>query len=275
MGPHKGRVGRDNHLPVPAGHPSSDTAQDPAGLPGCKHTLLAHVKFFSRKSSAMLLARGSSPSLCTHPGLHRTYCKTLQFDLLILINFTRARLHGFRVYQGPSERHPFLLLYQLHHSSWCHRRPVIPCHSASLASTAPTSPLCMPTAHFSMCWLPLSHSQSFLTLLVHHLQPTAVGSMHMEPLVFPPSLFPPLLLLTSARIVHVLQTSTACRGFLNLAVAYDSMQMIVRSSVGSTRTFDPAENLLANHIHGVTVSSFLYLPLPLHIHISPEPPQQQ
>ena len=28
MGPHKGRVERDNHLPVPAGHPSHDGAQD-------------------------------------------------------------------------------------------------------------------------------------------------------------------------------------------------------------------------------------------------------
>ena len=46
MGPHEGREEEDNHLLVPAGHPSSDGTRDTIGLPGCKHTLLAHVKFF-------------------------------------------------------------------------------------------------------------------------------------------------------------------------------------------------------------------------------------
>ena len=36
MGPHEGR---DNHLPHPTGYPSSDEAQDTAGLLGCKCTL--------------------------------------------------------------------------------------------------------------------------------------------------------------------------------------------------------------------------------------------
>ena len=37
--PQKGRADGKNHLPHPAGLPSSDAAQDPIGLSGCKHTL--------------------------------------------------------------------------------------------------------------------------------------------------------------------------------------------------------------------------------------------
>ena len=36
----------DSHLPLPAGHHSSDAAQDTVGLLGCRHTLLAHVSLF-------------------------------------------------------------------------------------------------------------------------------------------------------------------------------------------------------------------------------------
>jgi len=43
VGPHEGRVERDNHLPVPAGHPSSLGAQDTTGLPSCKSTLLCDM----------------------------------------------------------------------------------------------------------------------------------------------------------------------------------------------------------------------------------------
>ena len=43
MGLHKGRIERDN-LTRPLGHPSFDAAQNIFDLPGCKHTLLAHVK---------------------------------------------------------------------------------------------------------------------------------------------------------------------------------------------------------------------------------------
>jgi len=35
MGPHKGRAEGDNHLPLPAAHPSFDAAQNTVGLPGC------------------------------------------------------------------------------------------------------------------------------------------------------------------------------------------------------------------------------------------------
>ena len=45
MEPHEGSVENDNHLPAPAGHPSSEAAQDSTGHLGCKHTLLTHGKF--------------------------------------------------------------------------------------------------------------------------------------------------------------------------------------------------------------------------------------
>ena len=46
QGPHESRVEGDNHLPVLAGHPSSDGTQNTIGLLGCKHTLVARIKFF-------------------------------------------------------------------------------------------------------------------------------------------------------------------------------------------------------------------------------------
>ena len=52
--PHKSRVVEDNHFPVPAGHPSFGAAQDTAGLLGCKHTLLAHIKSFTYQDSYVL-----------------------------------------------------------------------------------------------------------------------------------------------------------------------------------------------------------------------------
>ena len=47
LDPHEGKVERDNHFSLPAGHPSSDAYQDTVGLPGFKCTLLAHVEFFT------------------------------------------------------------------------------------------------------------------------------------------------------------------------------------------------------------------------------------
>lgn len=43
---HKDRVEGDSHLPLSIGHPSFDAVQDAVGLSMCKHTLLAHIKFF-------------------------------------------------------------------------------------------------------------------------------------------------------------------------------------------------------------------------------------
>ena len=60
MGPGEGRAERDNPLPFPAGHLSQDAAQDTAGLPGCKRTLLAHACFMHT------LCRRAGPQPRTH-----------------------------------------------------------------------------------------------------------------------------------------------------------------------------------------------------------------
>lgn len=47
MGRHKDIVQGDNHLLLPASHPSLDAAWDTVGLLGKKFALLSHVKIFS------------------------------------------------------------------------------------------------------------------------------------------------------------------------------------------------------------------------------------
>ena len=44
MGPQKSQVEGDNHLPLPAGHPFFNAAQNTVGFLGCKHTQLAHAQ---------------------------------------------------------------------------------------------------------------------------------------------------------------------------------------------------------------------------------------
>lgn len=50
LGPHEGRVGRDNHFPLPSGHSSFDTAQGAVGLQahtaGSSPSGRAHVPLF-------------------------------------------------------------------------------------------------------------------------------------------------------------------------------------------------------------------------------------
>lgn len=48
-------VEKDNHLPVPAGHPFSDGALDTTGLLSCKSTMLAYVQFFIHPDTQVLL----------------------------------------------------------------------------------------------------------------------------------------------------------------------------------------------------------------------------
>ena len=48
--PHKGRVEEDNDLLHPAGYLSSGGTQYTIGLPGCKCTLLAPVKYFTNQN---------------------------------------------------------------------------------------------------------------------------------------------------------------------------------------------------------------------------------
>jgi len=70
-----------------------------------------------RSFSAELLSRSFSPSLHTYLGLTRPKCKILHFARFAL--WTTLDSHGpiFQDYQSPSGCHPFLLLYQLHHSA--------------------------------------------------------------------------------------------------------------------------------------------------------------
>ena len=59
MGPHEGRVERDNHLPALAGHPSSDGSLETIGHLRCKSTLLAHFHFFIHQDTLLLLHRAT------------------------------------------------------------------------------------------------------------------------------------------------------------------------------------------------------------------------
>ena len=59
MGLHESRVERDNHLPVTAGHPSADAAQDPICFLCCKSTLLAHGQLFTHQDPQVLLCRAA------------------------------------------------------------------------------------------------------------------------------------------------------------------------------------------------------------------------
>lgn len=74
MGPHEGRAEGDNYLPLPAGHPFTDVAQDTIGLLSCKHTLLAHVKLFDHWNPQALLHRAALNEFFSQSVLHVYYC---------------------------------------------------------------------------------------------------------------------------------------------------------------------------------------------------------
>lgn len=65
MGPHEGRE-EDNHHFCPSGFYSLEAAQDTVVFPGCKCTLLAHVRFFIHQSPQVLLHRAA---LCSSPNV--------------------------------------------------------------------------------------------------------------------------------------------------------------------------------------------------------------
>ncbi|XP_048790014.1 uncharacterized protein LOC125688256 [Lagopus muta] len=67
MGPHKSRVERDNHLPVPAGHPSPDGAQDPICLLSCQSALLAHIQSLVHQDPQVLLCRAALKDRSSQP----------------------------------------------------------------------------------------------------------------------------------------------------------------------------------------------------------------
>ena len=115
----------------------------------------------------------------------------------------------------------------LPHSCPPQRCPMVACHPASLESIAPKSPACLLAALLSKGQLappgPLSLLLMETTLVAHGvLHPTAMGSMPMGPLAFPPFLLSPLLLLMPLCVVRVLQANTARRGFLSSAADEDA-----------------------------------------------------
>jgi len=55
--PHKSRAEGDNPLPLCAGHPSVDAAQDAVDLLSCKHMLLTHAQLFIHKDFNVLPCR--------------------------------------------------------------------------------------------------------------------------------------------------------------------------------------------------------------------------
>jgi len=83
MRPHKGRIERDNCLPLPAGHPFSDGSQDAICFSRYKSTLLAHVKFFIHREPQVLLCRATlkdfSPLSVSMPGFPPTQVQNLKF----------------------------------------------------------------------------------------------------------------------------------------------------------------------------------------------------
>jgi len=58
MGPHQGGQENSPHPPA-AGRSCFDAAQVTVGLLGCKHTLLAHAKFFIYQDTSVLFSRAT------------------------------------------------------------------------------------------------------------------------------------------------------------------------------------------------------------------------
>ena len=58
-GPQKSQIEGDDHLPLPAGHPLFNAAQNTIGLLGLKHTLLAHFQLLVHQDPQVLLCRAA------------------------------------------------------------------------------------------------------------------------------------------------------------------------------------------------------------------------
>ncbi|KAK4824741.1 hypothetical protein QYF61_018213 [Mycteria americana] len=67
VGSHQSRVEGQNHLPQPAGHASSDAAQDTVGLLHCKRTLLPHVQLFVHQYPQVLFHRATLNHIIPQP----------------------------------------------------------------------------------------------------------------------------------------------------------------------------------------------------------------
>jgi len=97
VGSHESGIEGQNHLPRPAGRASSDAAQDPGGLLGCKRTLLTRVSLSStdipKSFSSGLLPSYSPPKLYQCLGLPRpSWCRTWYLALLNCMRLARAHL---------------------------------------------------------------------------------------------------------------------------------------------------------------------------------------
>lgn len=57
MATQKGKPEGDNPLPRPVGHPFFDADQGTVGFPGCKLTLLAHIKLFIHQQPQVFLCQ--------------------------------------------------------------------------------------------------------------------------------------------------------------------------------------------------------------------------
>lgn len=121
VGPHKGWAG-DNQLTLPSANPPSlfGAAQDVVGLLVCKRTLQVHVELFIWQDFQILLCRATFSEFFSqsvhiyrialtwvhHLGLiepHYVHVGTLLKSVIV-----------------PLDSIPSFLLYQLHHSAWCH-----------------------------------------------------------------------------------------------------------------------------------------------------------
>ncbi|PKU35584.1 nipped-bhypothetical protein [Limosa lapponica baueri] len=69
VGSHQCGVEGQNHLPLPAGHASSDAAQDAVRSLGCKWTLPAHVQLFIHQYPEVLLIRAALNPFIPQPVL--------------------------------------------------------------------------------------------------------------------------------------------------------------------------------------------------------------
>jgi len=88
VGSHQSRAEGQNHLPQPAGHVSSDAAQDMVGLLGCKGTLLCHTELLVNQHPHVLLSRAALNPFSAQPvfvfGIAQTHVQDFALGLVEL-----------------------------------------------------------------------------------------------------------------------------------------------------------------------------------------------
>lgn len=129
------RVDGDNRFPCPAGHACFHAAQGRIGLLGCRCLLLTHVQVFIHKNPQVLL--------CSQR-VHSSVCADVCTSHLALLSSVRFYASPLLQSAQPLWMHPFLLLYQLHHSAWscmqtCMRVHLLPLSASLLMILSITS----------------------------------------------------------------------------------------------------------------------------------------